>query len=314
MIVEFVDSDFASDCSEARRKVEERSCLEHLGKGSLATVDLVSIDGETYVIKCMPYSSADKEKMGRIENEVKVIHHLMQSRPSSPLFHPRYLAAIMIEGGGSQTVVIVMEHEAEAVTLHRLICSGPLDEPTARGIIKQVAMALGRMHEIGHCLVDLKPENVLLRPSSSHPAVRLIDFDLSRPLNGPALGEEEKIFGTLEYLSPELIDKTGTYSTASDFWALGILSYECLYGQTPFAADTIERVFYAISNRAPQFPHSADLSFNCTSFIRGLLRHKTEYRLGSKGGVSEVLSHLWLATDSLTDHLRARRLRFKSDS
>lgn len=300
MIEEFSDIKFASDCHIARQKINAGVLVEHLGKGSLATVDLVAIYGLNYVTKSMTFSSEDEERLARIKNEVRGVSCLMrasQMEPSSSLFHPMYLAAVAIEEGdcSHERVVIVMAHEPEALTLYCLIRSGQLEEATARNIIRQVAVALGRLHQLGLCLVDLKPENVLVKhPSSPSPSVFLIDFDLSRPPDGPALKVEEKIFGTLEYLAPELILKTGTYSSASDWWALGVLTYECLYGHTPFAGDTLERTFFNISNRAPEFPPSG-ISFACTGFMRGLLRHKAEHRLGSKGGVNEVLSTSWLS-------------------
>ena len=312
MVEEFSDGEFSFDVSVAREKVQGCLFIKRLGKGSLAIVDLVSIDGKHYVLKSMEMKPSDheEERAARIRNEVKIIKSLMQARASDktlPRFHPCYRAALMMDGeGGRQRVVIVMEHQQEvSTTLHHIIHSaslpgsnerGGIDEDKTRGIIKQVVIALGRIHKIGLCLVDLKAENVLVgSSSSSSPEVRLIDFDLSRPLDSPALGEEEKIFGTLDYLPPELVQRTGTYSFSLDWWALGILTYECLLGYTPFAADTIERVFYNISNRAPQFPQGHELSFKCTAFIRSLLRHKVEHRLGSAGGVGEVLAHPWLA-------------------
>ena len=42
--------------------------------------------------------------------------------------------------------------------------------------------------------------------------------------------------GTPEYVSPEMLDQSG-HDIGADYWALGILIYECLAGKTPFASD-----------------------------------------------------------------------------
>jgi serine/threonine protein kinase len=59
--------------------------------------------------------------------------------------------------------------------------------------------------------------------------------------------------GTMDYLSPEMIARTG-HDTTADIWCLGVLCYELLYGQTPFFEESQQATTARISMADLQFP------------------------------------------------------------
>lgn len=90
---------------------------------------------------------------------------------------------------------------------------------------------MGYIHEKDFVYRDLKPENILL---DSNGYICLTDLGFSKAL--PNNHVSYSFTGSVEYIPPEMITATG-YNRMVDWWMLGILIYELLYGITPFYSD-----------------------------------------------------------------------------
>ncbi|MDX2023532.1 MAG: protein kinase [Deltaproteobacteria bacterium] len=102
-------------------------------------------------------------------------------------------------------------------------------------ILRQVCKALGAAHDKGIIHLDVKPDNVmLLADQQRQDAVKVVDFGIAGLLDQG--GREEKIAGTPEYIPPERATGAG-YDHRSDIYSLGVMAYEMLTGQVPFAGD-----------------------------------------------------------------------------
>ena len=97
-----------------------------------------------------------------------------------------------------------------------------------------MAVALAHMHENGFMHLDFKPENVLVTRNGS---VRLVDFDLARPIPEKAVKLSGKNPGTPAYMAPEQL-LGEPVSNRADIFAFGVAAYELLTNQKPFPGDT----------------------------------------------------------------------------
>ena len=123
------------------------------------------------------------------------------------------------------------------------------------GLMAPLADALEYAHRQGIVHRDIKPANVLLE-SDGRP--KLTDFGLARMLEGSAgLTRSNTILGTPEYMSPEQA-LAQPADARSDLYALGIIIYQMLLGQTPFHGDTPLETLMAHIHHPVPLPSSVD--------------------------------------------------------
>ncbi|GJN73343.1 serine/threonine protein kinase, AGC [Purpureocillium lilacinum] len=196
-----------------------------------------------------------------------------------------------------------------------------IPEEDARFYAAEVTAALEYLHLMGFIYRDLKPENILLHQSGH---IMLSDFDLSKqsdPGGKPTmiLGKNgartdalpqvdtrscianfrtNSFVGTEEYIAPEVIKGSG-HTSAVDWWTLGILIYEMLYGTTPFKGKNRNATFANILREDIPFPDHAgapQISNLCKSLIRKLLIKDENRRLGARAGASDIKAHPFFRT------------------
>ncbi|GAA5865061.1 hypothetical protein JCM1840_005725 [Sporobolomyces johnsonii] len=100
--------------------------------------------------------------------------------------------------------------------------------------------------------------------------------------------------GTPDYLAPESILGVGM-DACVDWWALGVICYEFLYGFPPFHDETPEKVFENILSRRIEWHEDAiEISKEAHDFMDKLLCSDPGRRLG-RMGAAEVKAHPFLA-------------------
>src|SRR5713101_5075177 len=102
-------------------------------------------------------------------------------------------------------------------------------------IAVRVLEALDHMHSRGVAHRDLKPENIMV---DDEDRIKLIDFGIASKAGARRLtfGKLSQVMGSPDYISPEqLQSKRG--DQRSDLYAMGVMLYEMLSGETPFSGD-----------------------------------------------------------------------------
>jgi serine/threonine protein kinase len=142
-------------------------------------------------------------------------------------------------------------------------------------IVRQIAEALHILHERKLIHRDLKPANVLLRSEEPLELV-LIDFGISRHIDQQATKHATVVFkGTPAYCAPE--EFAGLFGWEADWWHLGIVAYEVIKGEHPFAGVNQAVISYQIITQDIALPDTAD---RYRVLLRGLLNRDPKKRWG----------------------------------
>ena len=169
-----------------------------------------------------------------------------EARAAGRMHHPN---AVSVTDFGATTdgyLYIVMEL-LEGRTLRDLLArQAPLDVARAVSIMLQTCAAVGAAHDAGLIHRDLKPANIFIEQRANTPAVvKVLDFGVAKFAveeqaddDYQTLTQVGAIIGTPRYMSPEQCSGSGSVTTASDVYSLGIIFYEMLSGVTPFNAET----------------------------------------------------------------------------
>ena len=159
---------------------------------------------------------------------------------------------------------IVMEY-LDGGSVHDRVRSVAVAPGRAIEWLRQAAAGLDAAHAQGIVHRDVKPANLLL---DDEDRVHVTDFGIASAAGLDTLTLPGTVLGTAGYLSPEQA-RGETATPASDRYALGVVAYELLTGQRPYAAETPVTEAFAHLNApipsaaqvAPGLPRGVDAVF-----------------------------------------------------
>jgi len=217
-----------------------------IGKGSFAEVLTAkrNSDNLDVAIKRIVLRNLSQEEITDIENEVVILTHLehenivkfieryedkkyvylVMELVKGPVLYDRVLErAIRKDQLESEDQVDLSDKDRSSINL--------LTEDSLSEYIKQILSALEYMHngEIIHG--DIKPENMVFESKTSK-KLKLVDFGYAVQRNKCKFLDIPR--GTPIYMAPEYLN--GKYTESVDVWAVGIISFEILYGYPPFTS------------------------------------------------------------------------------
>ncbi len=171
-----------------------------------------------------PEMSDDDEFIGRFRREAQSV---------ASLSHPN-IVAIHDVGEDGGLYFIVMELVDGQTLRDRLKVEGRLPVDEALRVASQICEALSHAHARRIIHRDIKPQNILFTKQGD---VKVADFGIARALGGVSTTSENVVVGSAPYISPEQA-KSGTISTRSDLYSLGVVLFEMLTGKTPFTGES----------------------------------------------------------------------------
>jgi predicted Ser/Thr protein kinase len=199
---------------------------------------------------------AEDERLGR-EVALKVMRAALggtevferrferEARAVAKLQHPN-IVRIHELGTDGPLRFIAMER-VEGRSLDAILAEGrpALDDALRWG--SELARALAYAHAHGVVHRDVKPSNVMIRPTGE--AV-LLDFGMVHLTDLDETRLTQTFAGSPGYAAPEQI-QNGTIDERTDVYALGVTLYECLTGTLPFPGSDLILVFRRVLTEPP---------------------------------------------------------------
>ncbi|XP_060906571.1 serine/threonine-protein kinase Sgk2b [Labrus mixtus] len=289
------DTERQVNTETSQMKPSDFDYLKVIGKGSFGKV-LLAKDrkhGGYYAVKVLQKQMIVKRKEQR---------HVMVERSvlMKGLQHP-FLVGLHFSFQTSNMLYFVLDYVNGGELFYHLQREGSFPEPRAAFYAAEMLMALGYLHSLDIVYRDLKPENILL-DSGGH--VMLTDFGLCK--EGVATGGIMHTFcGTPEYLAPEVLQGQ-PYSPAVDWWGLGTVLFEMLYGMPPFYSRNTAEMFENILHAPLQL--RIGVSDAARSLLEGLLQKDVKNRLGGSDNLLELQDHSFFASINWDD-LLAKKIK-----
>ncbi|MEZ4393603.1 MAG: serine/threonine-protein kinase [Polyangiales bacterium] len=160
---------------------------------------------------------------------------LREAQATHMLRHPNIVEVFDVALDGRR-VFLVMEL-LEGDSLAKWLGSGPLEVVRSLRFVRPVVAALARAHSLGVVHRDIKPENVFIsQQDGGEFTVKVLDFGIAHLRHEARLTAPGEVFGTPEYLAPEIGLGEGCVP-ASDLYAVGVMLFEMLTGALPFDGD-----------------------------------------------------------------------------
>jgi tetratricopeptide (TPR) repeat protein/TolB-like protein len=215
-----------------------------LGGGGMSRVFVATETslGRRVVVKLLPPELGAGVDAERFRREVRL---------AAQLQHPHVVP--LLSAGERDGLLYYTMPFVEGESLRaRLERAGELPVAEAVRLLRDVADALAYAHRQGAVHRDLKPANVLLE--EGHAVV--IDFGVAKALSAAAdagaLTSAGVALGTPAYMAPEQAAADPTADHRADLYAFGVMAYEMLAGQPPFAGRDAAQLLAAHLARAPE--------------------------------------------------------------
>ena len=199
-----------------------------LGGGGMSRVFLATDTrlGRRVVVKVLSPDLIASVSAERFEREIRLAARLQ---------HPHIVP--LLSAGDVGGIPYYTMPFVEGASLRERLNAGALPLANAQSILRDVARALAYAHRQGIVHRDIKPENVLLAEG----VAMVADFGVARALTaattlpGDVLTQVGMQIGTPAYMAPEQAAGDPDVDFRADLYAFGVMAYELLAGQHPFA-------------------------------------------------------------------------------
>merc|ERR1712025_874129 len=279
--------------------------LKVIGKGAFGEVRLVQ-KGDTGHVHAMK-ALRKKEIVAKDQ-----VAHVKAERDMLVVADQDWVVKMYYSFQDEEMLYLVMEFLPGGDLMSLLMKRDTLPEDVSQFYVAEIALALQSIHQLGFIHRDIKPDNILLdsrghvkladfglctgmkkshstkyykqlitnksqnqdksptEPTSQDPD--LLPKGKAESWRGRRRQLAYSTVGTPDYIAPEVFSRDG-YGTKCDWWSLGVVLYEMIYGYPPFASENPMTTYNNICNwkKNLEFPPEIPISQCAESTIRSLL-------------------------------------------
>jgi len=250
--------------------------------------------GRTIVVKVLPPDLAAGVNRERFRREIQL---------AAQLQHPHIVQLLSAGEHGEllwYTMPYIDGESLRAAIERKKVFS--VKEVTR--ILHDVLDALGYAHKRGVVHRDIKPANILTQGSHA----LITDFGVAKALSaalpgaGVGFTTAGMAIGTPSYMAPEQLAGDPTADHRIDLYAAGLLAYELLSGQSPFAGPSPRETMAAQLTRDPKPLHEVNASVpaSMSALIMRLLAKDPDNRPASADAVLDELDAMTITVGPTT--------------
>src|SRR5499427_1187695 len=222
-----------------------------LGRGAMGVV-YKAMDptiGRTVALKTMRldvHGLDSQEMVRRFQNE---------ARAAGVLNHPNIVT--IYDAGEHEGIFYIAMEFIEGTTLHELLAEKrvlPTEEVVQ--LARQICRGLDYAHSNGIVHRDVKPANIMITADGT---AKIMDFGIAKA--GGGMTSTGQVLGTPNYMSPEQV-KGKVLDGRSDLFSFGVVLYEMVTGEKPFAGQNVTTIIYKIVHENPIPPRDLDVTIH----------------------------------------------------
>jgi serine/threonine protein kinase len=207
--------------------------------------------GRTVAIKTMLTEGLSSREFQEFKSRFQ-----REAQAAGVLSHPN-IVNVFDYGEDSGILYLIMEY-LEGKSLEKLVEGhNILPIETIIPMYDQVCSALDHAHQHGIVHRDIKPANIMILDNG---LVKVTDFGIAKMVS-VGMTQAGQVLGTPNYMSPEQV-KGRQIDGRSDIFSLGIILYDLVTGEMPFAGQNVTTVIYKIINENPIPPRELDASIH----------------------------------------------------
>jgi len=243
--------------------------IEELGRGGMGSVYKV-LDkelGEKVALKLLkPEIAADERMIERFRNELKFARKITHKN----------VCRMYDLSKEKRTPFITMEYVSGEDLKTSLRRMGLLSVAKTTYIAKQVCDGLAEAHKLGVIHRDLKPQNIMIdKQGNAH----IMDFGIARSVKAKGVTTSGMMIGTPDYMSPEQVEGKDVDHRA-DIYAMGVILYEMVTGNTPFQGETAVSIALAHTREKPRDPReiNSQIPYELSRMILKCMEKNRDYR------------------------------------